>query len=242
MKLSALIAGAALAAFIATGPALAAPSNEDEPSGHVILDLNGSPINGTYVQFFANFTATDASTNISFAMREDPAFIFLDDVAVNDLTNPGGNLIVNGGFEAGPVGASAPTNWTYLNTFGASFGGVVENNAFIANGAHSGDNYYYDGAVQAYDGITQNIATTVGDTYQVSFWMFDNSGGDIYRRISTNGDVTDTGGNGINLVVYAGGVPVGVPEPSTWAMMILGLGGIGATIRRKSRKAGFAAA
>ncbi len=27
----------------------------------------------------------------------------------------------------------------------------------------------------------------------------------------------------------------GVPEPATWAMMILGLGGVGATLRRRRR-------
>ena len=30
------------------------------------------------------------------------------------------------------------------------------------------------------------------------------------------------------------GVPMGVPEPASWALMILGFGGIGATLRRRA--------
>jgi hypothetical protein len=224
----ALCASAAALMMAAAGSAFAGPINQGPPAGNVILNLNGDPILGGYNMYSASFTATDASTNLSFAFREDPAFLFLDDVSMVDTTTASGNLVSNGGFEAGPLGASAPTGWTYLNTFGASFGGFVSN-----NNPHTGSNNYYDGAVQAYDGITQNIATTVGDSYTVTFWLADNSGGDIYRQVSTNGDVTDIGGNGINLVVYAGGVPVGVPEPATWAMMILGMAGIGATLRRR---------
>jgi hypothetical protein len=120
------------------------------------LDLNGTAVPHTYQMYTTSFTAANASTNISFAFREDPAFLGLDDVSVT--TGGGPNLITNGGFEAGPLGASAPTGWTYLNSFGATFGGAVSNNG--SPGPHSGSLYYTDGAVQAYDGITQAIATT----------------------------------------------------------------------------------
>jgi hypothetical protein len=243
MRLSAFVTGATLALTLAAGHAMASPSNVGPPSGNVILDLDGQAIPSGYQNYTATFTASSTSTNLSFALREDPAFLFLDDVSLIDTTAASGNLLTNGDFEAGPVGASAPSGWTYLNSFGAAFGGVVENNAFLASpGAHGGNNYYYDGAVQAYDGITQNVATVIGHNYSVNFWLADNSGLSNFSRLSTNGDVTDTGGNGIDLVVYAGAVPVGTPEPTTWALMILGFGGIGATIRRKFRTAGSAAA
>ena len=198
------------------------PNNEPPPAG-AILDLNSTPIIHTgYTLYTVDFTASQASTNISFALREDPAFLLLDDVSVMDLTHPSGNLILNGGFELGPVGASAPTNWTYLNTFGASFGGVV---ASDPSQAHSGNNFYYDGAVQAYDGITQGISATVGDTYEISFWLTDNSALTTYSRVSTNGDNADTGGNGADLLVYAGAVPTvsTVPDGGT-TIVLFGLG------------------
>jgi hypothetical protein len=207
------------------------PTNCAPPSG-AILDLDGTTNFHGYTQYTANFTATDTTTNLSFAFREDPAFLSLDDVAVQNLTTATALTLVNPGFEDGVLGDNAPVGWTYLNTFGAGFAGVVTN-----NNPHSGSNNYYDGAVQAYDGITQAIATTIGDLYQVSFWLADNSGNGTYSRLSTNGDVTDIGGNGIDLLVYAGAVPtitpLGLPEPVSLGLVGIGLAGLGFSRRRK---------
>jgi PEP-CTERM motif len=130
-----------------------------------------------------------------------------------------------------PVGVNAPTGWTYLNTFGATYAGVV-----ATNNPHSGSQNYYDGAVQAYDGITQAIATTAGDTYTVSFWLDDNSGYTTFSRLSTNGDVTDTGGNGIDLLVYAGVVPT-LPEPASMTFLGLGIAGMAGYGWRRRKQA-----
>jgi hypothetical protein len=35
--------------------------------------------------------------------------------------------------------------------------------------------------------------------------------------------------------------PAAVPEPTTWAMMIIGFGGVGALMRRRRRDGGLAA-
>jgi len=191
------------------------PMNCDPPPG-AILDLDGTPIPHSYTQYSVNFVATANSTNISFAFREDPAFLFLDDVSVTAGVGP--NLLLNGGFEAGPFGSNAPTNWTYLNPFGAAFGGVVDN-----LDTHSGNNDYDDGAVQAYDGITQGIATAIGTTYTITFWLDDTSDLTTFSRLSTNGDVTGTGGNGADLLVYAGAVPTLAPEPASIELLAGGL-------------------
>jgi hypothetical protein len=175
----------------------------------------------SYQQYTTTFTATNTTTNLSFSFREDPAFLGLDDGSVT--TGGGPNLVVNPSFELGPVGANAPTGWAYLNTFGAAAAGVVS--TVSSPGPHTGSNYYLDGAVQAYDAISQPVPTTVGDVYNVSFWLNDNSALTTFSRLSTNGNVTGTGGNGIDLLLYAGGVPTlathvvdGLFGPNEWTV------------------------
>jgi hypothetical protein len=123
--------------------------NNPPPAGPIILDLAGTPVPKVYTNYTVSFVAANTTTNLSFAFREDPAFLSLDDVTMTDTTHPGPNLVLNGGFELGPVGANAPTDWTFLNIFGAVAAGTVQ-----SNNPHTGNNNYFDGAVQAYDSIT----------------------------------------------------------------------------------------
>jgi len=193
------------------------PTNQPPPVGNLIYQLTGQSIISTYQTGTASFVATSATTNLAFAFREDPAFLELANVSLVDVTTSSGNLLTNGDFSAGPVGSQAPTGWSYLNSFGASFGGQVN-----AGCGPTGNNCYFDGAVQAYDGINQMVATNIGDTYQVSFEYADSCPGScgnfggvtVYQPISTNGDVSDIGGNGRDMFVYAGAsVPVAAPAP-----------------------------
>ncbi len=212
------------------------PGTNNPPPAGAILDLSGTPIpgggNSTYQQYTVNFTANIAYTAITFAFREDPAFISFANASVVDLTTESGNLLTNGDFSGGTYtnngNSSTPIGWTYANQYGAYAGGIVQSPGSCAPGY---PNCWYDGAVQAYDAISQTIATTVGDNYQITFYVADNS--ECYTDseyslpcnfsdLSTNGDSTDTGGNGINVTVYAqAGLP---PAGNTLTLTELGLG------------------
>jgi hypothetical protein len=60
------------------------------------------------------------------------------------------------------------------------------------------------------------------------------SSGTLYGVVNDcpNCYADNSGGFTVTLAL-ATGLPVGVPEPGTWAMMLLGLGGIGFAMRRK---------
>jgi hypothetical protein len=221
----------------------AGPMNLGPPSG-AILDLNGQALpNAGYVQYSVDFTATAAMTNISFAIRNDPGFFGLDDVTLLNKTTSTAVPVVNGGFESGIVGNNAPVGWTYLNTFGG-FSGHVQNNAGGVGVAHTGTNFYRDGAFQAYDGITQGFTTVVGDTYTISFFLINenrNLALTNFSRLSTNGDVTDVLGNAADVLVYAGAIPTtATPEPATITLLGIGIAGM-AGYRLRRRKAAAAA-
>jgi hypothetical protein len=222
------MAAIAAATLGALGNPASAASNDPPPAGNVIYELTGQAITNVFQTAAVNFTAAANSTNLSFAFREDPAFLLLDNVSLVDVTTGSGNLLTNGDFELGPVGANAPFGWTYLNTFGASFAGVV-----AAGCGPDGSNCYDDGAVQAYDAITQNVLTNTGDLYLLTFDYADTSPGGVYQPLSTNGDVTDTGGNGRDLFVYAGAIPVRAPEPASLTLLGGALVGLGLFRRRK---------
>jgi hypothetical protein len=223
-------------------PSAFATGNNNPPPTGAILDLGGTETataaqsvnHGAATLESVDFTAALSSTDITFAFREDPAFISFGDVSLTDLTHPGGNLILNGNFSLGTVGTNSATDWTFVNVYGASASGTVETGA-CGGGLTT---CWYDGSVQAYDAIDQFVATHIGDTYDLSFEYTDDGGLGTFSDLSTNGDTTDTGGTGIDILAYAQAdiPPAGggtVPEPSTLVTLGTGLLSLAGFARRR---------
>jgi hypothetical protein len=229
------IAGLAVgaAAIIGSVSVATAAGNNNGPPPGAILDLNGLPIpHGAPTEYTVDFTASLASTAMSMAFREDPAFFAVTNVSVVDVTTGSANLLLNGDFSLGTVG-STPVDWSFQNVHGATFQGEVQIPCSFGGSASC----WFDGSVQAYDELSQTIATNIGDTYEVSFWNQDNGGLQTYSQLSTNGDTTDVGGNGADILVYATATapPLNSPEPATWAMMLIGFAGLGFAGNRARR-------
>jgi len=229
------------------------PGTNNPPPAGAILDLSGTPIpgggNATYHHYTVNFIAGISHTAITFAFRDDPAQISFANASVVNLTTESENLLTNGNFSGGVYtnngNSSTPNGWTYANIYGAQAGGgVIGSSAYCYTSSFC----WFDGAVQAYDAISQTITTIVGDNYQIGFDVAEDSaifaypgnpalppgypGSDCYLAahelphtfpcnfsdISINGDTTNPGGNGINVTVYA---QAGLPSESVSVTHIL---------------------
>jgi hypothetical protein len=71
-----------------------------------------------------------------------------------------------------------------------------------------------------------------------AYWLID------LGNVTTNTLTLTNGAGSSNAQIFATGVPSAVPEPGTWALMLLGFGGMGLALRRRRRKTqqAFAAA
>jgi len=226
---------------IAGTATIASAANGAPPPG-AILDLGGGetgtaalPVNLVFnstgvvpgampALASVDFTASAVSTDIALAMRDDPAGVFVWNVAVEDLTNPSASSLLNNGDFANGL-----SSWTLLNP---------DNTSSVIN-AHTGCGSFpglsttcvVGGNGGAYDTIDQNIATKAGDVYQLSFYYGAalgsppiGAGSGYYNDVSTNG-FSGGNGNAIDVLAYANPAPE-IDPASTMSALTLLAGGL----------------
>jgi hypothetical protein len=242
MKLSLrrVIVFAVVFAATVVGPSIASAQN---PPAGALWDLNNhfSGVLSAYTLFSTSFVADITGTEyVSFAFREEPAYFAFDDAQVYLSTAPSINLLTDPGWETASDGQNCnhnnslgcPTGWSaWIQPVDVSAIGQVATTALPYGcnvGAHGGTNFWCDGSVQGYDAVFQPISTTLGSTYDISFWLEDDSGSAITNPT-------------IDMLVYAGdNIPGGTqqigntPEPVTFALVGLGLAVLGFRRRRVS--------
>lgn len=192
------------------------------------------------------------------------------------------NLLVNGDFEGSTSNFTTPPGWYNI---GHTEGVIAYD--LVGQPDFDGEQMYVTGGVSSSgflfpgEGIGQNVATTVGDIYKLSFgytgencpgcstvftvaigsftmdYTIDADANGFFRRPFTVAEISDyvaTGGltaitftlksttnlgNNdpiIDRVIFertgTTNLP-GVPEPATWATMVLGFGLMGGVVRRR---------
>jgi|SRR5579863_267289 len=217
----------------------------------------------SYTFFTTSFTASATSEFVSFAFRESPAWFSFDDACVvagttavtsaNCVSNVG-NLLTNPGFQGstpgdncgnGGSGTPCPAGWgawiqsVDVTAIGETVSTTSQGNCGTPGAPPAGSpstNWWCDGSVQGYDAVYQQLNTlTVGTTYQIGWWLDDNSGDPISEVAGSTSQ--------LDMVVYAGtslpigSIPIGVPEPATYGLVGLGLVGVGVIRARRNRKA-----
>ncbi len=227
------------AAVVALGASVAAHANTLYDNA-ININLNGDcSFSTTCAATFGRgdeyaaqkFTLTSAEVVTSASFSEY-------DVGTTPTDANWGFLLADGtGGLPGTILASGTDTISSSTSLGSISGYNVTQNFFSVGSVLLGPGTYYF-ALQA---ISPTIYTYLGQGFDTTGAAETNNGGVTWAAGYENS------GNGVQL----GGVAValygadvgggGVPEPATWTLMLLGVGGVGAAMRRRSAKAAVAA-
>jgi hypothetical protein len=207
MKLK-LLAAMATLALGAAGPALA--------TGNLTFIMDGVTLPG--------FTMTNASTGgetiLGFGMTLVAPWVF--DTEMGTTGNGDGGVVT-------PFAPLAGTDVTTGYTGPANFTDGGSSLAFTFNDFQVGESFSWVIDVDHLPNLSNHGNELIGSTAYVDF----SNGKRGLGSFVAHGD------DGSQFVIgsFVDTPDAGVPEPSTWALMILGLGGVGGALRARHRAA-----
>ncbi len=152
-------------------------------SGHgTLANFIGNPTNWTQYQY--NFTANKTVYTIMFGFTGDCSgyrIWFLDNVSIVDVTAPSIQLLQNPSFDNSTTTLTGWTQYcTSTCTYGSGSAGTVTSGANCTSTNCYMDHCY---CVSAIDFLSQTFSTTIGQVYNISFWIIDfGSGPDLATR------------------------------------------------------------
>lgn len=175
------------------------------PNTGILPDTSPNPVDpiGSYI--VTGSTGSFSDTNVSPGVDSAITGVILSSPADPDSTN----LLAphSFGFYPGPRGVGPSLSYDDLFYPGGSPQTATE--------------YPFSGGYFDIYGLIFTLAN--GDV--VNFWSNGDQGGGVtYGAALVEGSAT---------VDYVGGVSVAVPEPATWAVMLLGMGLVGAATRKR---------
>lgn len=243
-----IVAVAALAVAAAASPASASnytymtgSSNPwSQTTEDTSMDLafgvgNWTKVNGFSTSVFSSpqsLIYIDGGDGIS---AEFNAFVSANLSTITSYVASGGHVLIN----------AARWDQPDLNTgFGTSLtAGYSSTGALTADGIAAGLGGLGAGNSWTGDWFSHDVASGVTTCYVTGSagCVFGTVGNGLYLGGQTAPYYQSTGGSQLfanELKLAAGSVPSAVPEPSTWALMLMGFGMVGAALRRKIVGAG----
>ncbi|CAF3565136.1 unnamed protein product [Rotaria socialis] len=131
-----------------------------------VFSLNNSP--PFDFQFYSiPYTAIAEQTMITFAFRQDPGYWAIDDISMRE-NKTGIEVLQNGDFENEVFAL-----FSYCNQQGIN----VTSTAYPSNNqSHSGTYAFVDFTANAPDYISQMLTLTIGNIYNISFFLLNSDG------------------------------------------------------------------
>jgi hypothetical protein len=190
------------------------------------LNLAG-PFPGPYEHVVVDRTSSTTAT-ITFTSLTNGGFIY--------LMGDGGTVGVNvnaATWTLGPItGSNSGTGFTLGGPF--SDGGSGNEDGF---GSFNQTINTFDGFTHSSDTISFTLTDTSGTWASAANVLTPNSQG---FEAAAHVFITSSPANASNGAIVTGFAAGSVPEPSTWAMMLLGFLGLGFAFRQSRRKVSFA--